>query len=260
MEKNSKLRLKWLGCAGFEMDFYGFTVVSDPFISASKKHAYTYEIIENCNLIALTHGHYDHITDIPALYQKFQVPVICGEQTAPELILWADLSPMDVYPLPAGQELDFNVLKIKALFGVHTKILQKWSDVEKSIQKSPYLSEHPEWIALHRVGCREYRNYLFTASDGTRILHWGNPLKPEFCNLIKSENPDVLLLQTSGGTPQEEPTIQLVRESGIQTVIANHIDFPGDYRERAENFRQLFAKELPNVRYIVPQYNKWIEL
>ena len=36
----------------------------------------TYEAVEKCDYIVLTHGHYDHITDIPALV-KNSTPAFC---------------------------------------------------------------------------------------------------------------------------------------------------------------------------------------
>ena len=49
------LRLKWLGCACFEMDFGGVTVVNDPWITPNVMNDLSWEAIEKC----------DYITSIP---------------------------------------------------------------------------------------------------------------------------------------------------------------------------------------------------
>ena len=54
------IRIKWLGCACFEMDFGGVTVVNDPWITGNAKTELTWEDVEKCDYITLTHGHYDH--------------------------------------------------------------------------------------------------------------------------------------------------------------------------------------------------------
>ena len=64
------LRLKWLGCACFEMDFDGLHIVNDPWITPNQKTELTWEDVEKCDYITLTHSHSDHIVDIPALMEK----------------------------------------------------------------------------------------------------------------------------------------------------------------------------------------------
>ena len=64
------VRLKWLGCAAFEMDFGNVTVVNDPWITPNAKTELTWEAVEKCDYITLTHGHYDHTLDIPVYSQN----------------------------------------------------------------------------------------------------------------------------------------------------------------------------------------------
>ena len=88
------MRIKWLGCACFEMDFGGVTVVNDPWITPNKKTELTWENVEKCDIITLTHSHHDHIMDIPALMERFSCYLMCGEGTAMPLMKWADVHPM----------------------------------------------------------------------------------------------------------------------------------------------------------------------
>ena len=59
--------LKWLTVTCFEIRFGGVTVVSDPFVTDSPGTKLTWEAIEGCDLITLSHSHWDHITDLPHL-------------------------------------------------------------------------------------------------------------------------------------------------------------------------------------------------
>ena len=43
------VRIKWLGCASFEMDFGGVTVVNDPWITDNEKTDLTWEAVEKCD-------------------------------------------------------------------------------------------------------------------------------------------------------------------------------------------------------------------
>ena len=113
------IRIKWLTIACFEMQFGGTTVVSDPCIGARPGNDLTWENIENCDLITLSHCHWDHVTDIPALMERFPAPLLTGTLTAMPVVRWLDCYPGRVYPMDAGLELDFGDVKVKSLFGRH---------------------------------------------------------------------------------------------------------------------------------------------
>jgi len=264
MNEKNKLktgfRLKWLGCAGFEMDFGGFHVVSDPFMTDFKNNPLTWEAVEKCDVIVLTHSHYDHITDIPVLYRKFGAKILCGERTSQPLIEWANLSPMDVLPVCPGLELDFDAVRIKALFGVHTKLAPSYEALMERQAKSQYLLEHPEWTAVSRMGNLEYRNYLFTAPSGLKVLHWGNPLNTFLCNIMRETKADILIQQMTETIPDVELLIRICQEMGTKVLIANHVDFPGNYREKAFRNKEIVEKALPDIRFIIPEYGQWMEL
>ncbi len=259
MSQKLGVRLKWLGCAGFEMDFGGLTVVSDPFITELKTTELTYENVEHCDLMVLTHGHYDHVTDIPALHQKFGALLLCGEQTAPLVAKWSNMSPMNVLPMTPGLELDFDAVKIKAIFGTHTMLEKSYQALEERARNNLFLNEHPDLLPLHKVGHMEYRNFLFTMPNGTRILHWGNPLNAYLCNLMKPEKADILIQQMTAVIPDPELLIDVCREMGTKVLIANHVDFPRDYREKAKETGARVKEALPEIRFIMPEYNRWME-
>lgn len=254
------VRLRWLGCACFELDFGSASVVIDPWITANQRTELTWEAVEKCDCIALTHGHYDHILDIPALSQKFQPRILCPENTAVPLMKWADVNPMTVYPMCPNLELDFDAVRIKALFGRHGMLPGTVNERTESIQTHSVVGNDPLLRELFFWGDIEYRNYLFTMPNGTRILFWGNPLHlPEHRNALIKENPDILILQA---TDQRIPPIaaRLCAQIGCKAVIPHHMDFPGDYRHIVDALGKELAQTAPQTQYIVPPYGQWISL
>ena len=253
-------RLKWLGCACFEMDFGGVTVVNDPWITPNQKTAITWEAVDKCDYITLTHGHYDHTLDIPALAKKFNSYILCGENTAVPLMKWADVNPMSVYPMNPGLELDFDAVKIKALFGRHTPLPGTVNERMEASKVHPINTAHPMLPELAFWGDFEYRNYLFTLPGGTKILLWGVPLnRPEQRNAIRQEKPDILLMQTTiSSTPEE--TAKLCAELGCKVVIPHHMDFPKDYSHFVKEMGERLGQLAPDTRYIIPEYGEWITL
>lgn len=257
---NCGVRLRWLGCACFELDFGGTTVVTDPWITANQRTELTWEVVEKCDCIALTHGHFDHILDIPALAKKFSPRILCADGTAVPLMKWADVNPMCVYPMSPNLELDLDAVCIKALFGRHGVLPGTVNECMASIKTHSIVGTDPYLQELFFWGDIEYRNYLFTMPNGTKILFWGNPvILPEQRNAILKEKPDILILQI---TDSRTPAIaaKLCTQIGCKAVIPHHTDFPGDYRHNVDALGEELANHAPQTRYIVPAYGQWITL
>ncbi|MBR6676599.1 MAG: MBL fold metallo-hydrolase [Clostridia bacterium] len=260
-EKNNfGLRLKWLGCACFEMDFGNVTVVNDPWITPNAKTELTWEAVEKCDYITLTHGHYDHTLDIPALVERFDPYILCGENTALPLMRWADLSPMKVYPMYHDMELDLEDVKIKALSGRHTPLPGNESERKINREKSPVNAGDPNLIELSFWGDFEYRNFLFTTPDGVKIFIWGNTLdRPDQRAILRQLKPDIAILQITGRNPIDK-VVDICKDMECKVLIPNHIDFPKDYTAIATELGEEMAKNAPEIRFIYPEYGKWIEL
>ena len=257
---NFEMRLRWLGCACFELDFHGITVVTDPWITANSRTDLTWEAVERCDCIALTHGHFDHILDIPALARKFQSRILCAENTAVALMKWADVNPMAVYPMCPNLELDFDQVTIKALFGRHGVLPGTINERTESIKTHPVVGVDPRLQELFFWGDVEYRNYLFTGSGGIKLLFWGNQLVlPELRNLLTKASPDILILQA---TDSRTPAIaaKLCAQMGVKAVLPHHMDFPRDYGHIVDALAEELAKHAPQTQYIVPAYGQWISL
>ena len=254
------VKLKWLGCACFEMDFGGLRIVSDPWIGNNEKTDLTYEAVEKCDYITLSHGHHDHIMDIPALVEKFAPCLLCGEGTAMPLMQWANSNPMKVYPMTPNLELDLDKVKVQALFGRHTPIAgtaQERNDFwagHRLCGKDPLLQQLAIW------GDLEYRNFLFTTPEGKKILLWGNTIsRPEERNVLRQIQPDIAIMQLTGANRPEDMAA-FCKEMGCKVVIPHHIDYPKDYMHLVEGLGESLAKIAPEIQYIVPEYGKWISL
>ena len=76
---NFGLSLRWITVTCFEFRFGSLRVVSDPFITDAPGTELDGSAIEACDLITLSHGHWDHIMDLPLLMERFQPRLLCGE-------------------------------------------------------------------------------------------------------------------------------------------------------------------------------------
>ena len=252
------VRIKWLGCACFEMDFGALTVVNDPWITDNKKMDLTWENVEKCDIITLTHSHFDHITDIPDLIKKFDPILITGQMTAFPMLEYTDMSPMKMYPMNPGLELDFDAVKIKGYFGRHTTLGDSFTEVKYRAENNPVVVGSPILQKLAVIGGFEYLNFLYTTPNGTKILIWGNELTVDQCNILREIKPDIAIMQMTRNSPVE--TAKICAEIGSKVVIANHIDFPRDYMQLAVELKEELAKLAPDTNCIIPEYDAWMDL
>jgi L-ascorbate metabolism protein UlaG (beta-lactamase superfamily) len=69
--------LTWLGHAAFRVDTpRGKRVYVDPFLTGNPRTPESERDPERCDLIAVTHGHADHVGDTVAIHEKFGCPVV----------------------------------------------------------------------------------------------------------------------------------------------------------------------------------------
>lgn len=188
------IQLKWLAVTSFELKFGNTTVVTDPFIGLCKGTDLTVDAVENCDYICLSHAHWDHITDIPALMDKFPAKLLCGDQTALPMARWIGCSPSRVYPMYPDNELDFGDVKIRALYGRHTDLKKSLAQLMAQTGEREVCKADPAIHALQEIGSMEYRNYLFTTPNGAKVLIWGNDPTIEQLNLCKSLAPDIVIM------------------------------------------------------------------
>lgn len=107
------------------------------------------------------------------------------------------------------------------------------------IESNPICTTDNGRKSLQVVGCFEYRNFLFTLPNGTKVLLWGN-------------NPTV---------EQIEAKAKLAVTTGCKVVIHHHHDFyEVEYPSIVAKFKEEFLKLVPDGLFVTPEHGKWIDL
>ena len=258
--------IKWLAVSCFEMKFGDVTVVTDPYITECKGTDLDYTAVEKCDIICLSHAHFDHITDIPRLTEKFEnVKLLCGENTMYPISEWLNFNPALIYPMYPDTELDFGEVKIRAIYGRHANQAHATdkpgiNDQEERVRtKYPELAD-PQVAKMHRLGSLEYRNYLFTMPNGTKVLFFGNDALPELTEICKKHKPDIAIIQRAGAKFAKDKAV-FAKEIGCKVYIPHHHDFLGvDSPEICENLKKAYLEIVPDGVFITPKHGEWINL
>ena len=257
------IAIKWLAVTSFEIKFDDLTVVTDPYITECVGTDITYEAVENCDIICLSHAHWDHIPDIPRLCEKFTPRILCGDQTAMPLARWLNYTPSLIYPMYPDTELDFDSVKIRALYGRHkiTHDGMGFNDLCASLEGGTFCKNNPGIAALQAVGTMEYRNYLFTAKNGTKILLWGNDPTVEQLHICRALKPDIAILQRSSSPKKAEELADFAAQIGCKVLIPHHQDFKGvDDPSILAAFQEAYLKRVPDGMFITPKHGEWVHL
>ena len=263
MERKYGIDIKWLAVTSFEIKFGDLTVVTDPYITECRGTDLTYEAVEGCDVICLGHAHWDHITDIPRLCDKFKPRILCGDQTAMPLARWLNYTPSLIYPMYPDMELDFELVKIRALYGRH-KIQRDgmgFNDLCALIEGNEICRADAGIASLQAVGTMEYRNYLFTAPNGAKILLWGNDPTVEQINICKALRPDIAILQRGTTPTRIAQTADFAAAIGCKVLIPHHHDFKGvDDPSVIEALKKEFLNRVPDGRFVTPVHGEWVHL
>lgn len=261
MDRKYGIDIKWLAITSFEFRCGNTTVVSDPHITDCSGTDCTWENVENCDMILLSHGHYDHITDIPKLVEKFRPLILCGEQTAIPLAQWLNYTPSRIYPMNPNLELDFGDVKVKALYGRHTDLKVGFNGLCGHLHQIKCAQANLSVAQLQTIGSMEYRNFLLTLPNGTKILIWGNDPTVEQINICKAEKPDIAIIQAPATEEVVDAKADFVAKIGAKVLIPHHHDFHEvDDPALINKFGEAFLKRVPDGKYIAPVHGQWMHL
>lgn len=261
MEKKYGVSIKWLAITAFEMRCGNMTVVTDPCVTECPATDLTWEDVEVCDIICLSHTHWDHITDIPRLAKKFRPKILCGDQAAMPLVKWLDYNPSLMYPMYPNTELDFGAVKICALYGRHTDQGKDFGELVGQIQCGEICRQDPQISDMQGLGSMEYRNFLFTLPNGTKILLWGNDPTVEQLNICKALAPDIAIIQRATKPEQIGPKADFAAAIGCKVLIPHHHHFKSTQDGwTSKALGEAFLERVPDGTFIDPVHGEWIHL
>ncbi|MCX4097564.1 MBL fold metallo-hydrolase [Nocardia sp. alder85J] len=270
--------LSWWGNNGWEIRAGARTVLIDPWLTRFKTGTYTPQgadprsplsvdtaLIDSyldsgrlrADHILVTHGHYDHLTDVPYLAQRTGATVL-GTETHLTLMAALGAPENQLALVTGGEELDFDGYSIRVLRSLHSEIGPR--------TQIPYPGTRPGYPAtkpprpevisdLVEGGTLAYQ----VTVGATSVLNFGG------ANYIESElaglRPDVLLLPT-GGARVHDYVARLLRILGHpRWVLPTHwddFDLPlGEPARDAgglEPLRKAVAAADPSARFRVPAH------
>jgi L-ascorbate metabolism protein UlaG (beta-lactamase superfamily) len=222
------MRLQWLGTSGFKIETDDLSFLIDPYLSrnALSRPVQTLkpEDISGAGQMFISHGHFDHICDVPAVMAAGKSQVYCSETASSTLT--RDGADRDrIHTVAAdGSSIDFGSYRAEAFFSRHVKfdiplvvrtLCRMGPSGYRRIAKAGISRNYPLGQVLSwRFTINGYIIHHFGSAGSTRQeleRHAGKPL-------------DLLLVPLQGNTHICEIALDYVRILKPRMVIPHHQD------------------------------------
>jgi L-ascorbate metabolism protein UlaG (beta-lactamase superfamily) len=187
--QDGKVHMLWLGHATWRITTPGGKIiVIDPWLVTNPKTPPEYKNLDKIgkmDVILVTHGHFDHIADAPALAKKYNVPIWATAGLNQQLV--------DLGVIPAELAPRFRKGGTITPIGPNIKITAVHSEHEgEFVFKDESGKEHSYYGG-------EPMGYIITLENGLKIYHMGDTALFGDMALIGSYyHPDIVLIPIGG--------------------------------------------------------------
>lgn len=127
------LKYRWLGVAGFEIIFDGYVLTVDPFFTRvplcrvlfgrlTSDESLVQKYIQRCDSVLVSHSHYDHVLDVPAVARQTGA-LVYGSPNTSTLMRLMGVRETQIRTVLPGDEFCAGPFGVRVILGKHTRIL-----------------------------------------------------------------------------------------------------------------------------------------
>lgn len=254
------MEIKWLGTAGFEFKTGHEVFLVDPFLSrnpnAVPEQSLSLDDIEKASQIFISHGHFDHIQDIPPIALRTNADIYCSSVAAG----WLEnrrVRPQQIVPVPASEKtFKFQNYHAQAFFHAHVRFdLKLIMTTLWRIKGQAF-----KYLSLFRgFPCGQVLSWRFRVENKT-ILFFGSAGASRGSLKQMGKRPvDILLFPFQGHSDICRIGLAHVRWFRPKIVIPHHHDDFYPPLSKAVDIRPFvdaIKKDHKETRVMVPEMNQ----
>ncbi len=260
------MQFRWLSVAGIELTYAGRVLLLDPFISRFPLHrlwrpqqsdaALLAQHIPQANFILITHAHWDHLFDVPALSAQTGGDVYGSRNTA-RLLQAAGVPIEHIHHIAGGEQLELDPFHVTVLPAEHMTVLGRIP--LQGRLKEPVRPPRYPWHYKMDISF----SFLIEAS-GVRWLYWNGVLPGP------APAADVLFILPYGDSVRLAPLLAAVRPRWIVPIhwddflrpltapprpsfAAPRWGWPPVQRIQLAHFTAQLAQLAPEAQVFIPQ-------
>ena len=217
--------ITWWGTAGFCIETGRNIFLIDPYLSRNgssrPEQSLNPHDITAGKQIFISHGHFDHIYDVPGIASRTGSLVYCSEVAAKTLVEQGLAREQIKIVIADGDNFDFEGYRAEAFYSEHVKF-DKWLILKtlarihfRLFQYMPLTKDYPKGQVL---------SWRFTI-DGRTIHHFGSGgSSPEELERLGRNPTDILLVPLQGHTRICDIAVKYVQALRPRMVIPHHQD------------------------------------
>jgi L-ascorbate metabolism protein UlaG (beta-lactamase superfamily) len=220
------IKIKWFGTAAILIELNGMQILFDPFITMNNKlYKPSIEEFATADAILVTHGHFDHIYDIPSIINEAntKAKVYCTA-TPRETLISKGVEKERIHTITAGDFLSLGAIEVRVLKGKHI-FINKGLLIKTILNPRIFTYwANFSWIA------KENKNYDEAGETviydimvfNKRILLMGSLNLDE--NIEYPKGVDLLILPFQGRSDLSTYAIPFIQRLEPKKVLLDHFD------------------------------------
>ena len=219
------MKLTWFGTAGFRIETGKYNILIDPYFTRNEKAVPQQSMIpsemKDTDMIFISHGHFDHIYDVPEIASKSHATVYCGKGIDETLILKGLQKDQIQCVVSDGEVIGFDSFEAQAYYSKHIQfdrwlLIKTFARINFRLSKYlPLLREYPEGQVL---------SWRFVI-EGKVIHHFGSAGSTvDELERLGKQSIDILLVPMQGHTLIDQIAHNYVKTLNPKMVIPHHQD------------------------------------
>lgn len=258
------MELTWWGAAGFRIKSGRQTLLIDPYLSRNRNARPIQYLnagdIQEGQHIFVSHGHFDHLMDVPTIAKKTGATVHCSRETASMLLMKGVARERISEVVKDGSEVMLPGIQAEGLFSEHVVFDRKL--IMKTLLRGRFkLLKHLHLFKEYPAG--QVLSWRFIMER--KVLHYfgtsGSPA--EEMERLSLRHTDILLVPLQGHSEINSIALEYVHVMQPAIVIPHHHDNffpPVSDTVDISSFIKRVKKECPSTEVKVMEVNETLIL
>lgn len=259
MVEKSSIVFQWLGTAGFRYRFRDKVILVDPFLTRNERARPVGRLkvddMSDADYVFVSHGHFDHLHDVPAITEVSDARVYCSKVAAKTLEKHG-VHPSRVTTLSGGERLEMGGFEVLVDSGKHIIF-----DARLLFKTIPGVLKQTREVVpdLVRWPCGTVLIFSFEFDDlwVTNMGSLGS--SPQEIRAKSIPRPDVLFIPVQGHTDICGIAADITAAFDPRSVVPQHWDDfspPISQMIDLSDFKRLVAERLPECVYYEPEIDR----
>lgn len=241
------MKITWYGNASLKIESGKTSILIDPFVPIPPSPVpITINDFYGVDNILVTHGHFDHILDIPKLCEKESVRVM-ATATPINTLIANGVKPNQLREVKVNDEFDIDDVHIKAYRGKHVRLDYMLIFGKRRLKNLLiYFSEACKLLKLNRDYPENGETLIYEIeAEGRRIMVMGSLGIMD--NVEYPSEVDLLVLPYQGTHSLLDISTKIIDRIKPKTVLLDHYDntFPPiTTNENTQDIKNVFAGKI----------------